>query len=133
MADPHQLLAPLIEPPLSAVLLPQAPWWAVPYPVMWLGGLVLLLGLALAVTGRLWRRRAPERALPNIGLACFADPAGGPARWLDTGRATVRAAHAGAFAERQAQINEAFARCGVRHLHIGTEVDDLLTVMHAHG
>ncbi len=76
---------------------------------------------------------AAERALPNVGLACFADPAGGPARWLDTGKATVRTAHAAAFAERQLQINKTFARCGVRHLHIGTEVDDLLTLMHAHG
>lgn len=76
---------------------------------------------------------AAERALPDVGLACFADPAGGPARWLDTGKAAVRAAHAAAFAERQTQIDKTFARCGLRHLHLGCEVDDLLTLMHTHG
>ena len=66
MADPHQLLAPLIEPPLPGVPLPPESSLAVLYPFMWLGGLVLLLALALGLAGWLWRRRAPQRALERI-------------------------------------------------------------------
>ena len=66
MADPHQLLAPLIEPPLPGVPVPPESSLAVLYPFMWLGGLVLLLALALGVAVWLWRRRAPERALGRI-------------------------------------------------------------------
>ena len=66
MADPHQLLAPLIEPPLPAVLVPPESSLAVLYPVMGLVGLVLLLALALGLAGWLWRRRAPQRALERI-------------------------------------------------------------------
>ena len=76
---------------------------------------------------------AAERELPDVGLACFADPAGGPARWLDTGRASVRAAHALAFAERQGQMEELLRRCGLRTLRVAGDVDDLLTLLHGHG
>ncbi len=69
MADPHQLLAPLIEPPLPAVPVPPEPSLAVLYPVM---GLVLLLALAISVAVWLWRRGAPERALGRI--ARLSDP-----------------------------------------------------------
>lgn len=69
MADPHQLLAPLIEPPLPGVAVPPEPALAVLYPVM---GLVLLLALALGMAGWLWRRRAPQRALERI--ARLSDP-----------------------------------------------------------
>ena len=74
-----------------------------------------------------------ERELPDLGLACFADPAGGPARWLDTGRAAVRAAHALAFAARQAGIEASLTRCGLRLLRIGSEADDLLARLYGHG
>jgi uncharacterized protein (DUF58 family) len=76
---------------------------------------------------------AAERALPNVGLACFAEPQGGPPRWLDTGKSAVRAAHAADFAERQALLTERLMRCGVRHLPLGAEVDDLLTLVTHHG
>ncbi len=76
---------------------------------------------------------AAERSLPDVGLACFADPAGGPAHWLDTGRASVRAAHALAFAERQGATGERLQRCGLRTLRVGAEVDDLLSLLHGHG
>jgi uncharacterized protein (DUF58 family) len=76
---------------------------------------------------------AAERALPDVGLACFADPAGGPARWLDTGRAAVRAAHALAFAARQGTMDERLHRCGWRVLRLGGEVDDLMALLHGHG
>lgn len=74
-----------------------------------------------------------ERELPDVGLACFADPSGGPARWLDTGRAQVRAAHALAFARRQGEVEERLARCGLRTLRVAADVDDLLSLLHAHG
>lgn len=76
---------------------------------------------------------AAERSLPDVGLACFADPAGGPPRWLDTGRASVRAAHAQAFAERQGVTEERLQRCGLRTLRVGGEVDQLLGLLHGHG
>ena len=76
---------------------------------------------------------AAERVLPNVGLACFADPLGGPPRWLDTSKPAVQAAHAAAFAERQAQLTARLVRCGVRHLTLGAEVDNLLTLVARHG
>lgn len=76
---------------------------------------------------------AAERNLPDVGLACFADPAGGPARWLDTRRTDVRAAHALAFATRQGEVDASLLRCGLRTLRLGSEVDDLLSVLYGHG
>lgn len=76
---------------------------------------------------------AAERVLPDVGLACFADPAGGPAHWLDTGRAGVRAAHALAFATRQGEVEERLRRCGLRTLRLAGETDELLTLLHGHG
>jgi len=76
---------------------------------------------------------AAERELPDVGLACFADPAGGPARWLDTHRADVRAAHALAFATRQGELEASLLRCGLRTLRLGAEVDDLLAELDGHG
>lgn len=62
MADPHLILAPLVEPPLPPVSLPA------PQPTLsWL--LLLGLGIALIVVALLawfWRRRAPQRALRHI-------------------------------------------------------------------
>ena len=76
---------------------------------------------------------AAERALPDVGLACFADPAGGAPRWLDTRRAGVRAAHAQACAARQDEVEARLRRCGWRTLRLGGEVDDLLAFLHGHG
>ncbi|MDH5204060.1 MAG: DUF58 domain-containing protein [Hylemonella sp.] len=73
-----------------------------------------------------------ERALPDLGLVCFAGDRGAP-RWLDTGQAAVRAAHAAAFAERKAQQARRFARCGVHWREVGSEVDSLLPWLYAHG
>lgn len=74
-----------------------------------------------------------ERELPDVGLACFADPAGGPARWLDTHRGDVRAAHALAFATRQGEVEASLLRCGLRTLRLGADTDDLLRVLQGHG
>lgn len=76
---------------------------------------------------------AAERELPDVGLACFADPAGGPARWLDTRRADVRAAHALAFAARQGEVEARLLRCGLRTLRLAADVDDLLPQFYGHG
>jgi uncharacterized protein (DUF58 family) len=76
---------------------------------------------------------AAERELPDVGLACFADPAGGPARWLDTSQDYVRAAHALAFATRQGELEASLLRCGLRTLRLGSEVDELLPVLYGHG
>ncbi len=74
-----------------------------------------------------------ERALPDVGLARFQDIAVGDIRWLDTGSAAVRGTHAAAFAERHAHTEALLARAGARWLDIGSEVDDLLPLLHAHG
>lgn len=62
MADPHVILAPLVEPPL-----PPVPAAAPEATLPWL--LLLGLGSALIVLALLawaWRRRAPQRALRRI-------------------------------------------------------------------
>lgn len=76
---------------------------------------------------------AAERALPDVGLACFADPAGGPARWLDTGRADVRAAHAADFVARQQHMAAILARCGLPYRPLASETDDILIWFYGHG
>jgi uncharacterized protein (DUF58 family) len=74
-----------------------------------------------------------ERALPDVGLACFADLASAQTRWIDTGNAAVRDAHAAAFAARHARMATTLARCAVRQLDLGSEVDDLLPLLQGHG
>lgn len=74
-----------------------------------------------------------EHALPDVGLARFQDIAAGSIRWLDTGSATARAVHAAAFAARRERIEALFSRTGVRRLDIGSEVDDLASLLHGHG
>jgi hypothetical protein len=63
MADPQQLLAPLIEPPLPLVpVLPSATVW----PVFLVVGAVLLAALAMVAAWLLWRRGAPRRAVRRM-------------------------------------------------------------------
>lgn len=63
MADPQQLLAPLIEPPLPLVpVLPSATAW----PVLLVVGAVLLAAMTMVVAWLLWRRGAPQRAVRRI-------------------------------------------------------------------
>ncbi|MBI5936417.1 MAG: DUF58 domain-containing protein [Betaproteobacteria bacterium] len=70
-----------------------------------------------------------ERSLPNVGLARFHDMTRGDDIWIDTGHEAERTAYAAAFRKRQADIAGQFARAGVRHLNLGSEVDDLLSVL----
>jgi hypothetical protein len=66
MADPRQLLAPLIEPPLPLAspvpVLPSATAW----PAVFVVGAVLLAALAMVAAWLLWRRGAPRRAVRRI-------------------------------------------------------------------
>lgn len=66
MADPRQLLAPLIEPPLPLAspvpVLPSATVW----PVLFVAGAVLLAALAMVAAWLLWRRGAPRRAVRRM-------------------------------------------------------------------
>jgi uncharacterized protein (DUF58 family) len=73
-----------------------------------------------------------ERSLPDVGLARFLDLHAGTTRWLDTGSAAARAAHAAAFAERRARADALFARAGVACLDLGGEIDDLIPVLGGH-
>ncbi len=70
-----------------------------------------------------------ERSLPDVGLARFHDMTLGNDIWIDTGHEAERSAYAAAFRSRQAAIAGHFARAGVRHSSLGSEVDDLLTVL----
>jgi HAMP domain-containing protein len=62
MANLHQVLAPLIEPPLSNGTVTEV---AAPM-LLWVVAAGILLALLLLVTAWLWRRRAPVRALKRI-------------------------------------------------------------------
>ncbi|NWG87949.1 MAG: DUF58 domain-containing protein [Hydrogenophilaceae bacterium] len=73
-----------------------------------------------------------ERALPEVGLARFHDMTRGDDIWVDTGHAAERAAYAAAFRNRQAAVANHLARAGVRHINLGSEVDDLLPLLLHH-
>ncbi len=73
-----------------------------------------------------------ERALPDVGLARFRDMNSNEIRWLDTGSAAARRAHADDFAKRRAQIDALFRRAGVHWLDIGSEADDLIQALQGH-
>jgi uncharacterized protein (DUF58 family) len=73
-----------------------------------------------------------ERALPDVGLARFHDMTLGEETWIDTAHASMRAASAAAFHERQAAVAKRLARAGARHLVLGSEVDDLLRALLHH-
>lgn len=74
-----------------------------------------------------------EHALPNVGLTRFTDMAQSQTRWIDTSNPSARAEHARGFAARHARMCEMFARCGVHHLTLSSDRDDLPTVLHGHG
>jgi uncharacterized protein (DUF58 family) len=67
-----------------------------------------------------------ERELPDVGLARFQDMTTNDIRWLDTGTAAARAAHAADFAKRRGEIDAILGRCGLSWLDIGAEADDLI-------
>lgn len=73
-----------------------------------------------------------ERELPDVGLARFQDMNSSDIRWLDTGTAAARAAHAAEFAKQRAKIDAIFSRAGVRCLDIGSETDDLIAFLQGH-
>lgn len=73
-----------------------------------------------------------ERELPDVGLARFQDLNSGAIRWLDTGSAAARKAHAAEFARRRAQADALFGRAGMRCLDIGSEAEDLVQALQGH-
>lgn len=73
-----------------------------------------------------------ERELPDVGLARFQDMTSSDIRWLDTGTAAARAAHAAAFLEQRAKIDSILGRAGVRCLDIGSEDDELIQLLQGH-
>lgn len=73
-----------------------------------------------------------ERELPDVGLARFQDMNTGDIRWLDTGTATARAAHAAEFAKSRAQIDALLTRSGAHWVDIGSEADDLVQPLQGH-
>ena len=75
---------------------------------------------------------AAERALPEMGAACFRDMASGQRVWLDTAQASVRAAARTAFADHLAAQAARLARAGVRHQPADSDTDDLVALL-AHG
>ena len=73
-----------------------------------------------------------ERALPEMGAACFHDMASGQRLWLDTARASLRSDVRKAFTEHLAMQAARLARAGVRHRQVDSEADDLVAVL-VHG
>lgn len=71
---------------------------------------------------------AAERALPELGLACFRDLSRQGVSWLDT----RQPAHAEHLRQQLEQRAERLARAGIRHIGIGSEVDDLLPPLAHH-
>jgi uncharacterized protein (DUF58 family) len=75
---------------------------------------------------------AAERALPEMGAACFHDMASGQRLWLDTAQASVRDAVRTAFSNHLEAQAARLARAGVRHQQVGSEADDLVALL-VHG
>ena len=75
---------------------------------------------------------AAERALPEMGAACFHDMASGQRVWLDTALAAFRGAVGTAFASHLAAQAARLARAGVRHQQVAGEADDLVALL-GHG
>ena len=75
---------------------------------------------------------AAERALPEMGAACFHDMASGQRVWLDTAQDSVCGAVRTALADRLAAQAARLARAGVRHQPVDSDADDLVALF-AHG
>ncbi|MFH1818071.1 MAG: DUF58 domain-containing protein [Pseudomonadota bacterium] len=75
---------------------------------------------------------AAERALPEMGAACFHDMASGQRVWLDTAQTAVRGAVRTAFTDHLAAQAARLARAGVRHQQVDSDADDLVALL-AHG
>jgi len=75
---------------------------------------------------------AAERALPEMGAACFHDMATGQRVWLDTGETAVRSAARTAFADHLAAQAARLARAGGHHQLVDSAADDLAALL-AHG
>ena len=73
-----------------------------------------------------------ERALPEMGEACFHDMASGERAWLDTSNTVARAAADAALAARLAIQAARLARVGARHQPVASEADDLAALL-VHG
>lgn len=69
-----------------------------------------------------------ERALPDLGLACFHDFSRQGVSWLDT----RQPGHAERLRQQLEQRAERLARAGIRQIAIGTEVDDLVPPLARH-
>lgn len=69
-----------------------------------------------------------ERALPNLGLACFHDLSRTGTRWLDT----RQAGHGERLRQQLDQRAQRLARAGIRLIDIASEVDDLLPLLARH-
>lgn len=69
-----------------------------------------------------------ERALPNLGLACFHDFSRQGVSWLDTRQPD----HAERLRQQLDQRAQSLARAGIRLIDIGSEVDDLLPLLAHH-
>ena len=75
---------------------------------------------------------AVELALPNAGLVRLHDMASQQDVWLDTAQAAVREACQVALARRLEAQAAALARAGITHRVLGSEADDLVSLL-AHG
>lgn len=75
---------------------------------------------------------AVEQALPDAGLVRIHDMARRRDVWLDTGRASVRAACAAAFARRIDAQGGIIARAGIAHRIVDSAADDLVALL-GHG
>jgi len=69
-----------------------------------------------------------ERALPNLGLACFHDLSRHALSWVDTGQAALNEG----LRQQREQRAERLARAGIRLIDLGSEVDDLLPLLAHH-
>ncbi len=73
-----------------------------------------------------------ERALPDVGLVPVHDLDSNAVVWIDTANRAVRHAHETAFARRQAEIGVRLERIGASHFVVGTEEDDLISLLMSH-
>lgn len=67
-----------------------------------------------------------EHVLPALGRVRFDDIGQQRARWIDTASRPARAAFERAQVDAWAQQDALFARCGLRPVDLGTEIDDLI-------